>query len=54
MGYPCSGRCAQVNGAEEVLVRVHSECMTGNTLNSLRCDCGAQFDVALHMVAEVG
>ena len=53
-GAPCSGRCAQVNGAEEVLVRVHSECMTGNTLNSLRCDCGAQFDVALHMVAEVG
>jgi len=50
----CALVYGEVNGAEEVLVRVHSECMTGNTLNSLRCDCGAQFDVALHMVAERG
>lgn len=43
-----------VAGGEEVYTRVHSECMTGNTLNSLRCDCGAQFDVALNIIAKRG
>jgi 3,4-dihydroxy 2-butanone 4-phosphate synthase/GTP cyclohydrolase II len=39
---------------EPVLVRVHSECLTGDVLGSLRCDCGAQLATALQRVAEVG
>jgi len=34
-----------------VLVRVHSECLTGDVFGSLRCDCGVQLDVALEAVA---
>lgn len=43
-------------GAEEqgVLVRVHSECLTGDALHSLRCDCGAQRDAALAAIASEG
>jgi 3,4-dihydroxy 2-butanone 4-phosphate synthase/GTP cyclohydrolase II len=37
-----------------VLVRVHSECLTGDVLGSLRCDCGPQLDAALRAVAEAG
>ena len=36
------------------LVRVHSECLTGDVLHSMRCDCGQQLDRALQMVAEEG
>jgi 3,4-dihydroxy 2-butanone 4-phosphate synthase/GTP cyclohydrolase II len=36
-----------VDGAEDVLVRVHSECLTGDVFHSLRCDCGEQLDQAL-------
>lgn len=36
-----------VRGQEGVPVRLHSECMTGDTLGSLRCDCGAQLERAL-------
>ncbi|WP_374487671.1 GTP cyclohydrolase II [Zoogloea sp.] len=36
-----------VDGAEEVLVRMHSECLTGDVLGSLRCDCGPQLQQAL-------
>ncbi len=36
-----------VEGAHEVLVRVHSECLTGDVFHSLRCDCGEQLDQAL-------
>jgi 3,4-dihydroxy 2-butanone 4-phosphate synthase/GTP cyclohydrolase II len=39
---------------EAVLVRVHSECLTGDVLGSLRCDCGPQLDAALQTVAEEG
>jgi len=39
---------------EPVLVRVHSECLTGDTLGSLRCDCREQLQEALRMVNEVG
>ena len=39
---------------EPVLVRVHSECLTGDVLGSLRCDCGPQLHTALQAVAEVG
>jgi 3,4-dihydroxy 2-butanone 4-phosphate synthase/GTP cyclohydrolase II len=39
---------------EDVLVRVHSECLTGDVFGSVRCDCGPQLDTALQRVAEVG
>jgi 3,4-dihydroxy 2-butanone 4-phosphate synthase/GTP cyclohydrolase II len=41
----------EVDGAEDVLVRVHSECLTGDTFHSLRCDCGEQLDYALECIA---
>src|SRR5687768_3871241 len=40
--------------ADEVLVRVHSECFTGDVLGSLRCDCGEQLNRSLAMVASAG
>jgi 3,4-dihydroxy 2-butanone 4-phosphate synthase/GTP cyclohydrolase II len=40
-----------VEGAEEVLVRVHSECLTGDVFHSLRCDCGEQLEQALLRIA---
>jgi 3,4-dihydroxy 2-butanone 4-phosphate synthase/GTP cyclohydrolase II len=39
---------------QDVLVRVHSECLTGDVLGSLRCDCGPQLDAALASVADEG
>ena len=39
---------------EDVLVRVHSECLTGDVFGSLRCDCGPQLDAALAAVAREG
>jgi 3,4-dihydroxy 2-butanone 4-phosphate synthase/GTP cyclohydrolase II len=39
---------------EDVLVRVHSECLTGDVFGSLRCDCGPQLDAALAAVAAEG
>jgi len=39
---------------EDVLVRVHSECLTGDVMGSLRCDCGPQLDAALAAVAAEG
>jgi 3,4-dihydroxy 2-butanone 4-phosphate synthase/GTP cyclohydrolase II len=43
-----------VEGADDVLVRVHSECLTGDVFHSLRCDCGPQLDAALGAIAEEG
>jgi len=40
-----------VDGAENVLVRVHSECLTGDVFHSLRCDCGEQLEQALLRIA---
>ena len=40
-----------LDGAEDVLVRVHSECLTGDVFHSLRCDCGEQLDLALRRIA---
>jgi 3,4-dihydroxy 2-butanone 4-phosphate synthase/GTP cyclohydrolase II len=40
-----------VEGAENVLVRVHSECLTGDVFHSLRCDCGEQLEQALEQIA---
>lgn len=39
---------------DPVLVRVHSECLTGDVFGSMRCDCGAQLDRALEMIGEEG
>ncbi len=41
-----------VQGEDNVLVRVHSECLTGDVFGSLRCDCGPQLDAALERIAE--
>ena len=41
-------------GPDPVLVRVHSECLTGDALGSLRCDCGPQLETALQRIHEVG
>ena len=43
-----------VRGKENVLVRVHSECLTGDVFHSLRCDCGDQLDEAMRLVQEQG
>ncbi|MGQ0744022.1 MAG: bifunctional 3,4-dihydroxy-2-butanone-4-phosphate synthase/GTP cyclohydrolase II [Acidimicrobiales bacterium] len=43
-----------VSGEDNVLVRVHSECLTGDVFGSLRCDCGLQLDAAIRRVAESG
>lgn len=43
-----------VANKDDVLVRVHSECFTGDVLGSLRCDCGNQLHTALRMIAEDG
>jgi 3,4-dihydroxy 2-butanone 4-phosphate synthase/GTP cyclohydrolase II len=44
----------EVDGKEDVLVRVHSECLTGDVFGSLRCDCGPQLRGAMAAVAENG
>ena len=44
----------EVAGAEDVLVRVHSECLTGDVFHSLRCDCGEQLAAALAMIEKEG
>ncbi|MFH0769569.1 MAG: bifunctional 3,4-dihydroxy-2-butanone-4-phosphate synthase/GTP cyclohydrolase II [Chloroflexota bacterium] len=43
-----------VSGEEPVLVRVHSECLTGDVFGSLRCDCGEQVGLAMQAIAEEG
>jgi 3,4-dihydroxy 2-butanone 4-phosphate synthase / GTP cyclohydrolase II len=41
-------------GKDDVLVRVHSACLTGDALHSLRCDCGEQLEAAMELVAREG
>ncbi len=43
-----------ISGEEPVLVRVHSECLTGDVFGSLRCDCGEQIDMAMQSIAKEG
>lgn len=43
-----------VAGDEPVLVRIHSECLTGDALFSMRCDCGSQLQAAMERIAEEG
>jgi 3,4-dihydroxy 2-butanone 4-phosphate synthase / GTP cyclohydrolase II len=44
----------EVAGCEDVLVRVHSECLTGDVFHSMRCDCGEQLESALSMIEREG
>ncbi len=43
----------EIQPDEEILVRVHSECLTGDTFGSLRCDCGAQLHRSMEMISEL-
>ena len=44
----------EVDGAEEVLVRMHSKCLTGDVFHSQRCDCGWQLETAMQMIQAEG
>ena len=44
----------EITGQTEILVRVHSECLTGDVLGSQRCDCGAQLHIAMQRIARQG
>ena len=44
----------ELNNGVPVLVRVHSECLTGDVFHSMRCDCGEQLDMAMEMIAKEG
>lgn len=46
--------CGDISDGADVLVRVHSECLTGDVFGSLRCDCGAQLQAAMRTIAEEG
>ncbi len=46
--------CGEVSGKSHVLVRVHSECFTGEVIGSSRCDCREQLHLALQQIAEEG
>jgi 3,4-dihydroxy 2-butanone 4-phosphate synthase/GTP cyclohydrolase II len=44
----------EINPDDDVLVRVHSECLTGDVFGSMRCDCGEQLHNAMEMIADAG
>ena len=44
----------EIDTSEPVLIRVHSECLTGDAFGSMRCDCGEQLDAAMRMISEAG
>ena len=44
----------EIDGGDDVLVRLHSECLTGDALGSLRCDCGVQLRLSLRLIAAEG
>jgi 3,4-dihydroxy 2-butanone 4-phosphate synthase/GTP cyclohydrolase II len=44
----------ELNNGDPVLVRVHSECLTGDVFHSMRCDCGEQLDMAMNMISKEG
>ena len=46
--------CGEIGDGNDVLVRVHSQCLTGDVLRSVRCDCGAQLDKAMCRIATEG
>ncbi len=43
-----------IEEAENILVRIHSECLTGDALGSRKCDCGEQYEASMKMIAEEG
>ncbi len=51
IGLPTS---AQATDSESTLVRIHSECLTGDAFGSLRCDCGPQLNTTLELLAKTG
>ena len=46
--------CGDIADGKDVLVRVHSQCLTGDVLHSIRCDCGAQLEAAMQRIASEG
>ena len=46
--------CGEIGDGKDVLVRVHSKCLTGDVFHSGRCDCGGQLEAALDRIAEEG
>jgi 3,4-dihydroxy 2-butanone 4-phosphate synthase / GTP cyclohydrolase II len=46
--------CGQISAEDKVLVRVHSQCITGDIFHSWRCDCGQQLERSLELIAEEG
>jgi 3,4-dihydroxy 2-butanone 4-phosphate synthase/GTP cyclohydrolase II len=46
--------CGEIEGRKNVLVRVHSECLTGDVFGSCRCDCGIQLHQAMQMISKEG
>jgi 3,4-dihydroxy 2-butanone 4-phosphate synthase/GTP cyclohydrolase II len=46
--------CGKITDGRDVLVRVHSECLTGDVFHSARCDCGPQLDAAMRRIAAEG
>ena len=46
--------CGEIGKGDDVLVRVHSKCLTGDVFHSARCDCGAQLEAALQQIARAG
>lgn len=50
----CAITYGDVRGKEKVLLRVHSECFTGEVLHSLKCDCREQLDYAMRAIVEEG
>ena len=51
---PRRPRHGRTEGKDDVLVRVHSACLTGDALHSLRCDCGEQLEAAMEIIAAEG
>ena len=46
--------CGDIGDGEDVLVRVHSKCLTGDVFHSARCDCGMQLEAALQQISRAG
>jgi 3,4-dihydroxy 2-butanone 4-phosphate synthase/GTP cyclohydrolase II len=46
--------CGEIGDGENVVVRVHSKCLTGDVFHSARCDCGEQLETALRIIARAG
>lgn len=44
----------EIGNGQDILVRVHSECLIGDIFGSKRCDCGPQLDFALQLIEEAG